>query len=66
MLIRKNKELLYKAQHGYCSHCMRRFHYVDMFGQHIKPDSEGGTNAVENFVLLCRDCYRKSKYMKLS
>jgi 5-methylcytosine-specific restriction endonuclease McrA len=61
MLTRKNKEVIYRIQNGYCSHCLGRYCYVDMQGQHIIPTSEGGTNARDNFVLLCRDCYRKSQ-----
>ena len=56
---RSHKSRLYRNQDGKCVLCNGQFNYENMEIDHITPRSRGGSDAVENLQLLCRQCNRR-------
>ena len=56
---RRHKSRLYRNQDGKCVLCNGQFNYENMEIDHITPRSRGGSDAVENLQLLCRQCNRR-------
>lgn len=56
---RSHKSLLYRNQDGKCVLCNGQFDYEEMEIDHIMPRSRGGSDAVDNLQLLCRQCNRR-------
>ncbi|MFY7805236.1 MAG: group II intron reverse transcriptase/maturase [Limnoraphis robusta] len=56
----KRQQTLFKKQNGHCSYCGAAFSITDiqtMEVDHIKPESLGGTNDLNNLQLLHRHCH---------
>ena len=47
---------LYEAQDGRCNGCGNAYKPRDLTLDHIKPESKGGSNDIENLQLLCHNC----------
>src|SRR5690606_14476458 len=53
------KRTLFLRQKGYCmGACELQFAYEDLTLDHIVPRSQGGTNHINNFWLMCQECNR--------
>ena len=53
---RVHKNDLYGIQAGYCNGCRRHFEIRNLTVDHIRPQSEGGTDHIKNLQLLCAAC----------
>ena len=53
---RIHKNTLYGTQEGYCNGCQRHFEIRNLTVDHIKPQTAGGTDHIENLQLLCAAC----------
>ena len=53
---RVHKNDLYGIQEGYCNGCRRHFEIRNLTVDHIRPQSEGGTDHIKNLQLLCAAC----------
>jgi len=55
---RRAKDKARKRDQYRCQYCRRRdSHFTDLQVHHIKPVSEGGTNDLDNLVVLCNNCH---------
>ena len=53
---RSKKHLLFGNQEGKCNGCLQLFHYRNITIDHIVPQSQGGSDDLENLQLLCGAC----------
>ena len=53
---RTHKHTLYGEQEGNCAGCQTHFPFRNMTVDHIVPQSQGGTDHIENLQLLCGAC----------
>ena len=53
---RTHKHTLYGTQEGLCNGCQTHFPFRNMTVDHIVPQSQGGTDHIENLQLLCGAC----------
>ena len=51
-----HKPELFGRQEGKCNGCQHLFHFRNLTVDHIKPQSKGGTDHIENLQLLCAAC----------
>lgn len=52
------RQQVIKRDAGLCQECKRNKHYTKgSHVDHIKPKSQGGTDALNNLQLLCVDCH---------
>lgn len=51
-----HKPELFGMQQGKCNACQYPFHYRNLTVDHIKPQSKGIDNRIENLQLLCASC----------
>lgn len=51
-----HKPELFGKQQGRCNGCGYEFHYRNLSVDHIKPQSKGIDNRIENLQLLCTSC----------
>ena len=51
-----HKKNLYGIQEGYCNGCKRHFENRNLTVDHIRPQSDGGTDHIKNLQLLCAFC----------
>lgn len=53
---------LYVSKHPLCEECLKVGRYVPVDEvHHIVPLEDGGTNADDNLVSLCRSCHAKTR-----
>lgn len=50
------KTSAYARQRGVCPHCLKKWRFDEMAGDHIKPWSKGGKTNPENLQMLCVKC----------
>ena len=55
---RQNKHILFGQQEGRCNGCRSAFEFRHLEVDHIIPQSNGGTDHIENLQLLCGHCNR--------
>ncbi len=55
----KVKQQLFGDQRGVCNGCAHKFDFEIFDLDHIRPQSKGGANHMQNFQLLCRACNTK-------
>ncbi len=55
---RQNKHVLFGQQEGLCVGCKVDFPFKILEGDHVIPQSRGGTEHLENLQLLCPNCNR--------
>lgn len=53
---RTHKHTLYGKQEGLCNGCKTQFPFRNMTIDHIVPQSQGGTDHIENLQILCGAC----------
>ena len=53
---RTHKHTLYGQQEGLCNGCKTQFPFRNMTVDHLVPQSQGGTDHIENLQLLCAAC----------
>ena len=53
---RTHKHTLYGQQEGLCNGCRTQFPFRNMTVDHIVPQSQGGTDHIDNLQLLCGAC----------
>ena len=51
-----NHAILYRRQGGYCAGCDHHFQSRNLTIDHIVPRSQGGSDDISNFQLLCHAC----------
>jgi 5-methylcytosine-specific restriction endonuclease McrA len=47
-------------QYGNCGLCGDNLDWQEEFAHHVHPDALGGSNDVENCVILCRPCHERA------
>lgn len=57
---------IYKHDHFCCQCCGKRCIKHDIQCHHIIPVAFGGDDNLNNLIVLCRRCHRKTEYGKLS
>ena len=53
---RTHKHLLFGKQEGYCAGCKVSFQFRNLTVDHVTPQSQGGTDHMDNLQLLCGAC----------
>ena len=53
---RTHKHLLFGKQEGHCAGCKVSFQFRNLTVDHVTPQSQGGTDHMENLQLLCGAC----------
>ena len=51
-----NKAILYGRQDGYCAGCGHYFQVRNLTIDHVVPSSQGGSDDISNYQLLCHAC----------
>ena len=53
---RTHKHLLFGKQEGHCAGCKVSFQFRNLTVDHVTPQSQGGTDHMDNLQLLCSAC----------
>ena len=53
---RTHKHLLFGKQEGHCAGCKVSFQFRNLTVDHVTPQSQGGTDHMDNLQLLCGAC----------